>query len=188
MRLSYCAASFAVIATMASIAGAAAAGGPQGSAVQGSTTLSYRKPFKDCVGADGAMYRQVLHWKGKGTLSSNNAFLNYQKISNDVDFVQNVKSGVGVVYGTVAIARTVGGPATAKGTMQAVWHGNTASGQIILRALAGSEAGSVFVLNSVFHLRPPTSTGIDVDIVFGKAAGFTAPANVSAFSNGKACT
>jgi hypothetical protein len=142
--------------------------------VQGRTTLSYLKPFKQCVGADGDTYRTVLHWHGKGAVSSSNAFLNGQKIRNDVDFFQNVKTGAGVVYGTVETSRTVGGPATASGTMQVVWDGANGTGQIVLHARAAPAAGGVFVFNALFHIRPPSGKRIDVDIVFGTRSTYDA--------------
>jgi hypothetical protein len=167
------------------LAVALAAGRPQTHGLQGHTTLLYRKPFIRCVGADGARYRQVLNWVGTGTARSNDARLNGQRIVDNVDFFQNLNTGVGVVEGTLKTlnrSRHI----TGTGTLTAVWHGDNGEGQVVIHPVGTRSALRVFILNVELHLRS-VSNGIAVDIVFGMPPSPTAPENASAFFNGKKC-
>src|SRR6266516_3803217 len=173
----------AAVAAAASVAAIAlAASGPQTTGLRGHATLRYRKPFTRCTGGDGSAYRQVLNWVGRGTVHSKAPGLDGQKIVDNVNFFQNVDTGVGTVVGTVRTKNA--GRRTGAGTLAGVWQGNNGRGQIVIHPVGGSPL-ELAILNVGLHLRK-VSKGFAVRVVFGGSSS-RAPANVSAFFNGQTC-
>jgi hypothetical protein len=157
---------------------------PMLTAGSGSVTLFYAKPFVTCTGADGDQYRQVLNWKGRGIVHSTYSFLNSRKLTDNVDFFQNVDSGKGLVTGTVELLDVTAASAkqVGAGTLTAALRHNVGSGQITIQP----SAGGLYVLNAELRLTK-VSNGFDVHFVFGKDASFSVPPNPAAHFNGQDC-
>jgi hypothetical protein len=153
---------------------------PEVRAGSGSVTLFYAKPFTSCTGADGDTYNEVLNWKGHGTVQSTYPLLNGKRMTDNVDFFQNDKTGKGIVRGSVSLFK--GSTRIATGTLAAAWRGNVGGGQIILNPTSGG----FYVLNAELKLEQVTN-GFNVEIVFGKNAPFNVPPNPTASFNGRAC-
>ena len=171
-----------VVAAVATVVPAAIGlmSGPLVRAGSGDVTLFYAKPFMTCTGADGHTYRQVLNWKGHGTVHSTYPLLDGKRMTDNVDFFQNADSGKGIVRGTVNLYN--GSNRIATGTFAGSWRGNVGGGQIILNP----NGGGFYVLNTEMRLQT-VSNGINVHIVFGKNAPFNVPANTTASFNGQKC-